>query len=90
MTAPTFGDIGDGEKVGAALSLLRGGLFLWCRSFRRRPLLTQSGRGIVHFGLHDSITDNRSHGTSAVPEGYLFSHLANESSKEGTRAGGSS
>jgi hypothetical protein len=55
---------------------------------RTCPLMTQSGRGIAHFGLHDSITDNRSHGTSAVPEGYLFSHLANESSKEGTRAGG--
>ena len=27
--------------------------------------------------------DNRPHGTSAVPEGYLFSYLANEASKEG-------
>jgi hypothetical protein len=36
------------------------------------------------------VTDNRSQGTSAVSEGYLVSHLANEASKEGTRAGGSS
>ena len=33
--------------------------------------------------LHDPVTDNRSHGTSAVPESYLVSHLANETSKEG-------
>jgi len=26
------------------------------------------------------MTDNRSQGTSAVPEGYLVSHLANEAS----------
>ncbi|MGB9384650.1 MAG: hypothetical protein WCB50_07600, partial [Pseudolabrys sp.] len=55
-------------------------------------LLTQSGHrfGIGHFTLHEPMTDNRSHGTSAVPEGYLVSHLATEASKEGTRAGGSS
>ena len=29
------------------------------------------------------MTNNRSHGTSAVPEGYLVSHAANEASKEG-------
>jgi hypothetical protein len=46
--------------------------------------------GIGHFSLHDRMMDNRSHGTSAVPEGYLISHLANEASKEGTCAGGSS
>ena len=45
---------------------------------------------IGHFSLHDPMTDNRSHETSAVPEGYLVSHLATEASKEGTRAGGSS
>jgi rare lipoprotein A len=52
--------------------------------------MTQSGYrfGVGHFSLHDSMTDNRSHGTSAVPEGYLVSHSANEASKEGTRAGG--
>jgi hypothetical protein len=53
------------------------------------PLMTQSGHrfGGGHFSLHVSITDNRSHGTSAVPEGYLVSHLANELQKKG-RAGG--
>ena len=56
------------------------------------PLMTHGGHrfGIGHFSLHDPMTDNRSHGTSAVPEGYLVSHLATEASKEGTRAGGSS
>ena len=49
------------------------------------PLMTQSGHrfGIGHFSLHDPMTDNRSHGTSAVPESYLVSHLATEASKEG-------
>ena len=47
--------------------------------------MTQSGHrfGGGHFSLHDSITDDRSHGTSAVPEGYLVSHLANELRKKG-------
>jgi hypothetical protein len=38
-------------------------------------LMTQSGHrfNVGHFSLHDPVTDNRSHGTSAVPEGYLFS-----------------
>jgi len=51
--------------------------------------MTQSGRrfGGGHFSLHDSITDNRSHGTSVVSEGYLVSHLVNELRKKG-RAGG--
>ena len=40
---------------------------------RRRPHMTQSGHrfGVGHFSLLDPMTDNRSHGTSAVPEGYL-------------------
>ena len=48
-------------------------------------LMTQSGHrfNVGHFSLHDPVTDNRSHGTSAVPESYLVSHLANETSKEG-------
>ena len=46
--------------------------------------LTQSGHrfGVGHFSLNDPKTDNRSHGTSAVPEGYLVSHLANERRKK--------
>ena len=49
------------------------------------PLMTQSGHrfGVGRFSLHYFITDNRSHGTSAVPEGYLVSHLANELRKKG-------
>jgi hypothetical protein len=35
--------------------------------------LTQGGHrfGVGHFSLHHSMTDDRSYGTSAVPEGYL-------------------
>jgi hypothetical protein len=55
------------------------------------PTGTITGIGITDTGtMKSSAADHRSHGTSAVPEGYLVSHLANESSKEGTRAGGSS